>query len=316
MTSHSQWSEARDRFATLLDDPASLERDWQLLFEECPFILTDCLSLGVEPHRLLSCKPGRAEADFYFFPEARNPLSQYGVIEIKRPAMRILSTPRSNVICLSADATQAVAQAQKYATDLGAQLEKWPSSLLVLGNRAHVFVIAGLSVEIARKVTKQIHSFQLQALLPQGCKLIPFDLLSETLDSMVPPQIHILHPWYPSDLSDSDLDPRRAISTEATEGGAAIAEGLADVTEHFDDARLTPLLRPATTVSEWDGSITSEGPDTRPRRAGGMRYGLFEERQMHTVRCSDCGAEAMVPFLPKEGRPVFCRDCYSKHKRY
>ena len=35
---------------------------------------------------------------------------------------------------------------------------------------------------------------------------------------------------------------------------------------------------------------------------------------MHTVKCSDCGGEAQVPFKPPEGRPVYCRDCYPKHK--
>lgn len=35
---------------------------------------------------------------------------------------------------------------------------------------------------------------------------------------------------------------------------------------------------------------------------------------MHNITCSDCGAESQVPFKPKEGRPVYCRDCYGKHK--
>jgi len=39
-------------------------------------------------------------------------------------------------------------------------------------------------------------------------------------------------------------------------------------------------------------------------------------REMHKVTCSDCGNEAEVPFEPKEGRPVYCRDCYQKHKKF
>lgn len=42
----------------------------------------------------------------------------------------------------------------------------------------------------------------------------------------------------------------------------------------------------------------------------------FGERKMHKVTCSDCGNEAEVPFEPKEGRPVYCRDCYQKHRRF
>jgi len=37
-------------------------------------------------------------------------------------------------------------------------------------------------------------------------------------------------------------------------------------------------------------------------------------REMHKVTCSDCGNETEVPFKPAEGRPVYCRDCYQKHK--
>ena len=37
-------------------------------------------------------------------------------------------------------------------------------------------------------------------------------------------------------------------------------------------------------------------------------------REMTNVKCSDCGVETQVPFKPTEGRPVYCRDCYQKHK--
>ncbi len=32
------------------------------------------------------------------------------------------------------------------------------------------------------------------------------------------------------------------------------------------------------------------------------------------VKCSDCGCECEVPFKPTEGRPVYCNDCFAKHK--
>lgn len=38
-------------------------------------------------------------------------------------------------------------------------------------------------------------------------------------------------------------------------------------------------------------------------------------REMFKAVCSDCGKECEVPFKPAEGRPVYCRDCYPKHKR-
>jgi CxxC-x17-CxxC domain-containing protein len=30
--------------------------------------------------------------------------------------------------------------------------------------------------------------------------------------------------------------------------------------------------------------------------------------------CSDCGAETIVPFKPKEGRPVYCKECLMLHR--
>ncbi len=30
--------------------------------------------------------------------------------------------------------------------------------------------------------------------------------------------------------------------------------------------------------------------------------------------CSDCGKECEVPFKPTEGRPVYCRECFDKHR--
>lgn len=48
-----------------------------------------------------------------------------------------------------------------------------------------------------------------------------------------------------------------------------------------------------------------------------FRHGGFGgPRQMHKVICSDCGQETEVPFKPTEGRPVYCRECYQKHKKY
>ena len=49
---------------------------------------------------------------------------------------------------------------------------------------------------------------------------------------------------------------------------------------------------------------------------GGSRGGYGGNRAMYPAKCSDCGADCEVPFEPKEGRPVYCRDCYQKHKKY
>ncbi len=33
-------------------------------------------------------------------------------------------------------------------------------------------------------------------------------------------------------------------------------------------------------------------------------------RQMFPAVCAQCGKETEVPFEPREGRPVYCSDCY------
>ncbi|MCX6667708.1 MAG: hypothetical protein NTV74_05665 [Euryarchaeota archaeon] len=37
-------------------------------------------------------------------------------------------------------------------------------------------------------------------------------------------------------------------------------------------------------------------------------------REMHKVTCAECGKETEVPFKPDGTRPVYCRDCYQKHR--
>ncbi len=40
--------------------------------------------------------------------------------------------------------------------------------------------------------------------------------------------------------------------------------------------------------------------------------GFRSNRQMFPAVCAQCGKETEVPFEPREGRPVYCNDCYSK----
>ncbi|MCK4336258.1 MAG: DNA-directed RNA polymerase [Candidatus Aenigmarchaeota archaeon] len=46
------------------------------------------------------------------------------------------------------------------------------------------------------------------------------------------------------------------------------------------------------------------------RKEGKDRFG----REMHKATCADCGKECEVPFKPSGDRPVYCRDCYQKHR--
>ena len=53
---------------------------------------------------------------------------------------------------------------------------------------------------------------------------------------------------------------------------------------------------------------TDRGGDGGGSRGGG-------ERQMFPAVCSECGKETQVPFEPRSGRPVYCRDCYNKTRQ-
>jgi CxxC-x17-CxxC domain-containing protein len=35
---------------------------------------------------------------------------------------------------------------------------------------------------------------------------------------------------------------------------------------------------------------------------------------MTKIKCSECGKEDEVPFKPREGSPVYCKDCFFKKK--
>lgn len=59
------------------------------------------------------------------------------------------------------------------------------------------------------------------------------------------------------------------------------------------------------------------GEFRRGNREGGFRqHRDFGPREMHKAKCSDCGQECEVPFKPTEGKPVYCKECYRKHKSY
>jgi CxxC-x17-CxxC domain-containing protein len=46
---------------------------------------------------------------------------------------------------------------------------------------------------------------------------------------------------------------------------------------------------------------------------GGPRKN-FGPRQMFKAVCGECGQECEVPFQPKEGKPVYCKACYTKKR--
>ena len=47
---------------------------------------------------------------------------------------------------------------------------------------------------------------------------------------------------------------------------------------------------------------------------GGGGGGFGGPREMHKATCADCKKECEVPFRPREDRPVYCKECFSKRK--
>ena len=51
----------------------------------------------------------------------------------------------------------------------------------------------------------------------------------------------------------------------------------------------------------------------KAQRYGNSRSsGYGRSREMFPAVCAECGIETQVPFEPRDGRPVYCSDCYNK----
>lgn len=73
------------------------------------------------------------------------------------------------------------------------------------------------------------------------------------------------------------------------------------------------------------GGSSRRGSDDR-RGGNGDRFGnnnrfgagnrSFNDRpkEMHKTTCADCKCDCEVPFKPSGDRPVYCKDCFAKHK--
>ena len=59
-----------------------------------------------------------------------------------------------------------------------------------------------------------------------------------------------------------------------------------------------------------------KGFENEPKRCPECRRARKEakrgEKQFFPIVCEDCGKEDKVPFQPKEGKAVYCSECYAK----
>lgn len=67
-------------------------------------------------------------------------------------------------------------------------------------------------------------------------------------------------------------------------------------------------------VVYWQLVNRNKGGSMAFRQGGGGGGGFGGPREMHKAICSDCKKECEVPFKPRDDRPIYCKDCYSKRK--
>ena len=89
----------------------------------------------------------------------------------------------------------------------------------------------------------------------------------------------------------------------------------------FEDKELRCAECGATftfTASEQE-FFQSKGYTNEPKRCPACREARRTQRydprrEMFSAVCAECGKKTEVPFEPRQGKPVYCSDCYSKIK--
>ncbi len=56
-----------------------------------------------------------------------------------------------------------------------------------------------------------------------------------------------------------------------------------------------------------------KGFENEPQRCKACRNARkAAARELHDATCAQCGKACKVPFIPKDGRPVYCSECFAK----
>lgn len=75
---------------------------------------------------------------------------------------------------------------------------------------------------------------------------------------------------------------------------------------YMNDPSRCPGCRAARRADRADGSESGYS------RGG---FSARAPRQMRPAVCARCGTNTEVPFQPRDDRPVYCSDCYSRERR-
>jgi len=77
-------------------------------------------------------------------------------------------------------------------------------------------------------------------------------------------------------------------------------------------SRNADLIRNAEPESSWTETLGHYGGATNISRNGN---GMRRNGGGFPAICAACGKETVVPFEPRSGRPVYCRDCFTANKK-
>jgi CxxC-x17-CxxC domain-containing protein len=93
-------------------------------------------------------------------------------------------------------------------------------------------------------------------------------------------------------------------------------------TRGFSEPTRCPDCRAARKSARESGGTVAQSGDYGQRSTSGRStmgssssrsFGSsMGERRMFKVICADCGKETEVPFEPRNGRPVYCRECFDR----
>lgn len=187
----SEKRQALSKFNDLLNSDTK-EKDWQLFFDENPFILTETLPLKFDclfrQVPLISGIP-----DYVFYRKTGTSVTgDYGIIELKCPKQSIIGSYSSKIIIPSTHVRTAQQQATLYLESLRRGEFINSEDFFVAGNRRYAFILIGNSEEVTRKCKSEILLHQFRSLLPQGFLLFTYDEVFKSFSSSMPPVVQVL----------------------------------------------------------------------------------------------------------------------------
>lgn len=163
-------------FESLLRTTHTREQEWQDLFSNNPFVLTDTLPLRLTAiYPQVQLESGRPDFAFFECLGKAPELGYYGVIELKRPQDLLLRVYSEKHIFPSSAMSQAREQVKHYLDEMARTRGIGNQYSLAIGTAGYAFIIIGRTQEILHKCQSELHKLQLRQLLPAGMQFITYD---------------------------------------------------------------------------------------------------------------------------------------------